>query len=571
MKLLKPSPEVGRNSVDMSHRHLFTANAGELLPVTCLETVPGDYIEFRISDLIRAIPMVTSPFMRMKQHFDVWFTPYEDLWSNFESFITQKMEPKHANNYGGYQYCPHVSLRSIVSADTTGITDVVGRDLSKGKGKIYDLLGYGYSAPMLSSDSPSVNLWRVAQYNKIWYEEYRQQYYDDGTRLLPGYTDSNYYCNPALLFNFDDLDCSTLSGADILNGLHYVQGSEPKDRLNAMFQMRYRTWKKDLFTGLMPATQFGSVSVVDLPSSVFKLKSARSEAALARGDVPAIYYPDSGQMAFNRDGSWVDNTLPLYDVSSRGFDVLALRKSEAIQIWRERALLAGNRISDNLRAHYGDDVDYNDHRSTFLGSVDAPLNISDVNSTAQTGDGSNQGLGDVVGKGISTLDDKVFKFKAKKFGCIMVLFSLLPETEYESTGIDRMNQLLESEDYFTPEYMNLGLEAVSTQDFFATPKADSRVIGYAPRYYAYKQKLDKAFLGFWTGNSFESWASPKIDVVQALSTPRTSLPLSLLYVNPKLFDRNFVVGVDNSDQFIIDAYFDCEMVRRMSLSGMPHA
>ena len=88
MKLLKRVANPARNAFDMSHRHLITANFGELLPITFIETVPEDYIELSVADLLRAAPMVTSPFMRAKQHIDVYYVPYCDMWTNFESFMT---------------------------------------------------------------------------------------------------------------------------------------------------------------------------------------------------------------------------------------------------------------------------------------------------------------------------------------------------------------------------------------------------------------------------------------------------------------------------------------------------
>lgn len=592
MKLLKRSASHARNSFDLSHRHLLSANFGELLPVTCIETVPGDYIELRVSDLLRAMPMVTSPFMRVKQHFDVWFTPYEDLWSNFEPFMVQKYEPKHGNNYGGFAYLPHIntwSLQLIATGAADTVTDVVGRKLRLGAQKLLDLLGYGRidtSGSMI--DHPDVNLFRLAQYNKIWYEEYRQNYYDNGLRFL---TDEDFklgHSNPAVIFNFDDLTCDTVANSDIGTATSnvFVDSSINAKRLLDMLQMRYRCWKKDLFTGLMPSTQFGNVStlpsdsieITELP--FFNLKSENefliTNGAAVNGNVVA-----SADSATNRQNSRIKfhavdpatgDSFSLTNVSSSGdgISVLDLRKSEAIQIWRERALTAGNRVSDNLRAHYGDDVDYNDHRSTYLGSVDAPFNISDINATAQTGETINGVLGDVAGKGISSLDEKVFKFKAKKFGCIMVMFSLLPEAEYESNGIDRMNQLIESEDFFVNEYQDLGLEAVSSMNFYATPKSAQKIIGYAPRYYGYKQKLDKCFGQFKLNGIFAPWASPKTDVTLALASGASALPLSVLYVNPALYNGNFAVDVDNSDQVICDVYFDVSAVRQMSLSGLPN-
>ena len=112
MKLLKPSPHRQRNDFDLSHRHVYDANFGELIPATCIETVPGDNITLHASDLLRAIPFVTSPFLRAKQHIDVWFVPYHDLWHQFDAFITQKSEPV-SSAFKSAAFCPHVSQYNL--------------------------------------------------------------------------------------------------------------------------------------------------------------------------------------------------------------------------------------------------------------------------------------------------------------------------------------------------------------------------------------------------------------------------------------------------------------------------
>lgn len=627
MKLLKPVRNVGRNAFDLSHRHLMTANFGELLPITCIETVPGDYIQLRVSDLLRALPMVTSPFLRVKQHIDVWWTPYDYLWHNFEQFITMK-EDSVSSAMKGYDYVPHTTIETLRKAydlqnpDLT--TDVVGRQFSQGAKKILDYLGYGNLRPIDSASAAttdySVNIWRLAQYNKIWYDEYRQKYYDDGKRMLsdiPGYS-----YNAAALFNFDDLLCTSIANSQ-----------PPELRLRAMSQMRYRLWKKDLFTGILPATQFGALSTVPVTGSVTLAGTASLSGStgtdFGRHDFVdfsgASVYPN-----FDPDKRYVNSPLPSYSSSSESsntisevnipisaasdihylddgdgaavrdvhdhvlsgsatisssgilsggqYDILALRKAQAVQIWRENALRAGNRISDNMKAHYGADAEYDDHRSTFLGSVDAPLNIGDIDSHAQTGTGGNQQLADVAGKGLSSLDKSVVKFKAKKFGCIMVMFSLVPEAEYESQGIDMMNTLLEREDYFQSEFQNTGLSAVSVKNFFYKP-TPNEALGFAPAYIGYKQKLDKCFEPFWNGNPFAPWASPKVDVTDELiagGQPTVVHSLATLYINPCLFDVNFGVAVSGeieaeatSEQVICDFYFDVNAVRPMSVVGLP--
>lgn len=549
MKLVKPSPHRARNDFDLSHRHIMSANFGELIPSTCIETVPGDHIEMHASDLLRAIPMVTSPFLRAKQHLDVWFVPYKDLWHNFDSFMTQKSEPV-SSALGAFVHCPWINMHDLWQRGlSSGDVDIVGRSQPSGSTRLLQYLGYGSTHVGAYSTTVNVNPFRLAAYNYVWYNEYRQQYYDTGSYLLPA------GLNVAYLFNFDYLSCNSLTNAQVNS-----------NALKAMCQMRYRTWKKDLFTGLLPSTQNGNVSTItsDLAQNI-KLKTANAGANTLA--VSNDYLTNGG------NASWTLSSNNYGDTAYISTDVLALRRSEAIQIWRENSLRAGNRVKDNMRAHYGVESDFRDHRPTYLGSVDAPLNIGDVMATANStfnGDTNpNTNVGDVAGKGLSSLDEKVFKFDAKDFGVIMVMFSVLPEAEYNAMGISRPNQLLEMEDFFIPEYENLGLEAVSSQTFQHTVVADSKVMGYAPRYFAYKTKMDKCYDTFMTNGINAPWCSPKYDVTQLFGQPNYSLPLSVLYVNPKIFDVNFSVGVDNAMQFLCDFYFDVDAVRPMSVVGLP--
>lgn len=598
MKLIKPSPHRARNDFDLSHRHLYSINFGELLPSTCIDVVPGDHIRLRASDLMRAIPMVTSPFLRAKQHLDVWFVPYSDLWHNFNQFIVQKREPlSSALRFSSF--CPHFNIGDAYRAVTgngssaTITNDMVGRPYLDGAKKIWDLLGYG----MFTEGTYSVNPWRLLAYNKIWYDEYRQQYYDDGMFGLSDFSGElpfNNEIGASYLFNVDDMQCNSVVTSDMMNRLSADVGSVGNQRLlAAMFQMRYRCWKKDLFTGLLPSTQFGAVSTVPLDATldVTYLNTFKLKTPYQNPNYNSFLYLNhlTGMVGYKESSAGTDtppdaqfnmigtDNLQKYIVSNvsaqgiQGFDILALRKSEAVQIWRENALRAGNRVKDNMTAHYGvEPRTPRDHRATYLGSVSAPINIGDVTSTAQTGDSTNGVLGDVAGKGLSSFDDKVFDFDSKDFGVIMVMHSVLPEAEYNSTGIDRMNQLIECEDYFIPEYENLGFEPVQRVDFRSD--LTNQVMGYAPRYIGYKQKLDKVFGEFRNyGDNvgmFAPWASPNFRNFQII-TGDGSLSKSAFYVAPQTYNINFVVGVSQSDQFLVDMYFDVDAVRPMSVLGLP--
>lgn len=559
MKLVKPSPKRGKNAFDLSHRHILGANFGELLPITCIETIPGDYHEIRVADLLRAMPMVTSPFLRAKQHIDFWFVPYTDLYSNFNQFITQK------NEYNSNAITPWTN--TLPTLDLTVAAQVCGGNsqspdihgYSKAK-TIFELLGYGDVNIPTSSAHKYVNMWRIAAYNYIWYHEYRQSYYDTGSHGL------NDQSKVASLFNLDTFGAS--GNRQPLNDVNLIR---------AMFQMRYRTWKKDLFTGLMPSTQFDAVSAIDIDLTHGFSANANRNLFLNNGSLAVSSAFTNRYVSASSGGS--NNTLVElpqstdFNRATLSFDVLALRQAQAIQIWRENALRAGNRVSDNMDAHFGVRPSYErDKRPTFLGSFDAPLNVSDVNATAQIGDGGNQSLGDVAGKGLSSMDSRPIKFNANDFGVIMGIFSLLPEAEYNGNCIDKANMLVDRYDYFSPEMENLGLEGVQGAEFvpLGNSVVSGSIIGYAPRYYVYKQKVDKVFGDFKSGGNLSIWTSPKSDISNLSQSGL--VPLSSLYVNPSVYDNNFVAEASSMDiQFLCDFFFDVKSVRPMTVLGLPTA
>lgn len=568
MKMIKPKANLGRNAFDLSHRNVFTANFGELLPCCCIETVPSnDYIEIKPADMVRAMPLATSPFLRAKQHIDFWFVPYQALWSRFNEFMSDKDEPTSASlkNRG---FLPHTGLADIysamASATSASAKDIVGRDFADGSHKLLNLLGYSAPNAFLgnSREDYKVNLFRLAAYNFIWYKEYRQQYYDTGLHLFGSSPTS---VDVAKLWNFDDVSCLNQSNADVFRW-------RSSDENIAMIQLRYRCWKKDLFTGLLPSQQFGNVSQITSANIANSSSAAFSIQGLATGNVVST----NGTIYVDNNGTPVAPFQPAAAQIKSQVSVLDLRKAEAVQKWRENALRAGNQIEDNFESHYG--AKPHSHlisHPTYIGSYDSSLSIGDVVSTAETGSGTNQQLGDIAGKGILSLDGKTIKFKSTDFGIVMGIFSILPEAEYNALGVDRMNQLLEREDFFIPEYENLGLEPVSAATFWTggIPSGSTNLLGFAPRYWGYKQKFDQCFGEMMHTNSktgmLSHWCSPKTDVPAALTLNTQLLPLSCLYINPKLFDINFSVGISLSDQFIVDLFNDVTAIRGMSVSGMP--
>lgn len=566
-----------RNVFDKSRRDVFGVNIGQLLPVFCEEVVPGDKVKVSASDLVRCMPLVTSPFARMKQHLDFYFVPYEQLWSNWLNFVNMK-DDYYSSSQKGRLFVPSVTgaiLNDIVNPSVNNTGDIFGISNSFNSMKLLDLLGYGsvYFNRVLSSDmsipkfnnSSRFNLFRIAAYNKIWYDFYRQKYYDDGKHLLQS-TD-----NAAYLFNFDYLDCST-QGNSVATPLY----------VRAMLQMRYRCWKKDLYTGLLPTTQQGSVSaVLSSGSTDFDVSRWRTRNG---SNLPSDTNVQTSSSSNTLVAVGIDGIKHDHLVNS-SFDILEFRRASAIQKWRENALRAGNRVEDSQRVRFGKDPYYhNDVHPAFLGSISSSLQLSDVNSTAEIGEGNNQRLGEYVGKGMMSFDGHVFTFDTHDngdYGVIMGIYSILPDMEHNSRGTDYANCLLEVEDFYQPEYDRLGFQAVPNSVFNDLSLSGSGNVnvtrGFAPNYWYYKYALDKVHgefqNDFWISGNMRAWSSPF-----SLASDMNYNYLNQYYANPSPFAAMFALeplsyfgldGVQEVNNFFVDLFFDVKSIRPMSILGLP--
>ena len=294
------------------------------------------------------------------------------------------------------------------------------------------------------------------------------------------------------------------------------------------------------------------------------------------------------------------------------FDVLSLVEAQAIQKWRQKSMLAGNRTTAQFKAHHGVVPRHLvDHLPDFIGSVDNVIQITEITSqsdTASAVDESN--LGEIAGRGYGASDNRKFNFHSDDYGILILLHAIVPENTYSSYGLDPGNTMISYSDFYQQEYMNIGLQAVpnfilnAQDDNALTPgqlvpegegketfSEDLGILGYAPRYYNYKQYVSKvhgffnpsrlAAYGFTPANKFgyadmQSFVLTRNDMVADIYSNskfnRFVMTLSKLYVNPSIFDSIFSKAADNSeisDEFFSHVKFECDSLLPMSVLGLP--
>lgn len=118
----KPS----RNAFDLSHRHMFTAQIGELLPIFNTWVNPGDTLKLGYNGLSRTAPLQTAAFTRLKENVQYYFVPFQALWKYFEQVVINMTEGQSGQNISRFassfsapedlgSSLPYVSYSSICS------------------------------------------------------------------------------------------------------------------------------------------------------------------------------------------------------------------------------------------------------------------------------------------------------------------------------------------------------------------------------------------------------------------------------------------------------------------------
>ena len=87
MGLTKLKNKVNRNAFDLSHRHMFTAQPGELLPIFYQWVNPNESFKIGYNGMTRTAPLNTAAFTRLRENVQYFFVPFQCLWRYFEQVV----------------------------------------------------------------------------------------------------------------------------------------------------------------------------------------------------------------------------------------------------------------------------------------------------------------------------------------------------------------------------------------------------------------------------------------------------------------------------------------------------
>ena len=90
--------KVNRNAFDLSHRHMFTAQVGELLPVFTQWVNPNETFKIGYNGKTRTAALNTDAFTRIRENIQYFFVPFQSLWKYFEQQVNNMTQGDAGQN-----------------------------------------------------------------------------------------------------------------------------------------------------------------------------------------------------------------------------------------------------------------------------------------------------------------------------------------------------------------------------------------------------------------------------------------------------------------------------------------
>ena len=125
--------KVNRNAFDLSHRHMFTAQVGELLPVFIQWVNPNESFKIGYNGKTRTAALNTDAFTRIRENIQYYFVPFQSLWKFFEQQVNNLTKGDAGQNISKF-----ASSSLAASKITTSLPYISYADLSYWLRLMYD-------------------------------------------------------------------------------------------------------------------------------------------------------------------------------------------------------------------------------------------------------------------------------------------------------------------------------------------------------------------------------------------------------------------------------------------------
>lgn len=607
--------KTSRNSFDLSHRNLFTAKVGELLPCFVQEVNPGDSIKLDSSYFTRTAPLQTAAFTRLRENVQYFFVPYQCLWKYFEGQVKNMTKNANGGDISQIATSPfanakvstempfisytalHAYLNKLLnyvdsSANPTELSNPFlynnGCWRHAESAKLLQLLGYGNFVQQFKNfsgskpysllhveNAPALSVFRLLAYQKICNDFYTYRQWQPYN---------------ASLCNIDYITPDSSSSMDLSSKFSSISVSDLGK--SNMLDMRFSNLPLDYFNGVLPTPQFGSESVVSLSQNEDVYTGSDKSQWQTQGGSP---FPTGSVSSSNSDRSLTANgqsivhahILPSGSITS-SLSIAALRQATALQKYKEIQLANDPDFESQIEAHFGIKPKHDMHKSRFIGGSSSMIDINPV-VNQNLGAGQNQDNQAVTKAAPTGQGGASFKFTADTFGVVIGIYRCTPVLDYSHVGIDRTLLKTDASDFVIPELDSIGMQQTFQCELFAptsqiTASASdkrkydmSRTFGYAPRYSEYKVSFDRYNGAFC--DTLKSWVTGfnthifDSDRWNDMSYFSISVP-QLFVCRPDIVKDIFTLQSyydSNDDNLYVGMVNMCYATRNLSRYGLPYS
>lgn len=557
-----------RSSFDLSSKKLFSAKVGEILPVYWQIAIPGN--KYRISSdwFTRTVPVNTAAYTRIKEYYDFYAVPLRLISRALPQAFTQMSEYMTSAVSVGDNATPLTKVPFTTTKlinDWMALVPLVLDDANipwyYGACKLLDYLNYGsfldstntkkatitaaYTGinsmddnlnPLLYKSPVAVNLLPLLCYQKIYFDFF---------------SNSQWEKHLAYSYNLD-----------------YWSGAQISNLSQEWFKLRYANYPKDMFMGVLPASQYGSVAV--LPSTF-------------RSDVPsnALLAPNQGLVL---QSTSTGNSVVLGSPSSSveyirlnsNLSALSIRATEYLQRWKEVVQFSSKDYSDQMAAQFGIKApEYMGNHAHYIGGWSSVININEVVNTNLDTDSSQASI---AGKGVGSNSGHQITYDCGAEHCvIMCVYHAVPLLDWASTGQSPQLLCTNISDFPQPAFDQLGMQPVPVTAMCNSKNMSglsTANIGYNLRYWQWKSDIDRVNGALRPQLTYQAWAAPLGG--ENLLTRTGKWNYKSMKVFPQQLNSIFQPQVTTStcsvaqDQLICNVNFQVYAVQNLDRNGLPY-
>lgn len=526
--------KVSRNAFDLSHRHMFTAQIGELLPIFNTWVNPGDTLKLGYNGLSRTAPLQTAAFTRLKENVQYYFVPFQSLWKYFEPVVNNMTEGQSGENISRFAasaslaeqlgtklpYIGYSDLSKLISTQLDSCVAYLYSYFSSCLGtsaelptipytdylryleefalvrnetlryasicKLLNYLGYGnfplmsydvisswiaYTSSLASPRTASVSGFKSSEYAWVISESHTHTPNLSILPLLAYHKIVNDHYRYSQWQPFEPWTCNIDFITPPAN-MNYASRFSSWNFTSATttFDIEFSNLPLDYFIGVLPRAQYGDESSAVVDSP----KTTQSDFANWSSVVPGVEFPR---------GVPVETATDSLNLSVSGVSQLSHVHGLAPSSLKVSALRSAIALQKYKEVQNSNDSDFasqvlahfgvkprSDSRTSKF--IGGSDSVIDINPQInQNLTGDNQ----AEIKAIATGDLSAgCKFTADTYGIVIGIYRCVPQLDIAHSGIDRQLLKTDSSDFVIPELDSVGMQTQYKFELFAPPAGRSK-------------------------------------------------------------------------------------------------